>query len=365
MKKIAIIFPKDSEAMFNKQSTKTFGGASVQMYLLAKELLHHDNLITYSFILDYDKINFVDSEDFNLIKTYKNEDNLITKLLKFKKQIDKIKPDVIIQQGLSPLSPLLAKYCNLNKIKFIFTFASDVESRGEYQGSRKKCRLFKMLLDSSFLLITQNNYQRNNLLQIYNKKSKIIYPSMVIPKIKEVKNKKRSDVLWVSRCERLKKAEIFIKLANNNPSLKFVMICPPSNDLTYYKDVNAIAKKSKNIKFIRFASFQKIDSYFKDAKVFVNTSEYEGFPNTFIQSVKFGIPIISLNVNPDKFITKYNCGYVCHNDYLRLNKNLQILLGNKKKYALLSSNAFVYAKNKHNLIKNTKLLLSKINLNEK
>ena len=34
-KKIAIIFPKDSSAIFDKKSTETFGGATVQMFLLA------------------------------------------------------------------------------------------------------------------------------------------------------------------------------------------------------------------------------------------------------------------------------------------------------------------------------------------
>ena len=362
--KIAIIFPKDSEAVFNKKSTKTFGGATIQMYLISKELGKLRNHKVFSFISDYGSLDFDESGKFNLVKTFRENENLFKKIFKFIKKLKLIKPDVIIQHGLSPLSPFLSMYSKANKIKLIFIFASDVESVGKYQNSKNKCLFFKTLLRNASLLITQNVYQKENLLKFYDKSSIIIYPAFEM--LNKFPDKKRNTVLWVSRCDKLKNPEVFIQLSKKNPNLDFIMVCPPSNDLNYYSKIKESAKKVKNLTFKEFVSFQHIENYFKEAKIFVNTSDYEGFPNTFLQAIKFGVPILSLNVNPDEFILKYNCGYVCKNDINLLNKNLKKLFKDKYKYNLLSKNAFNYAGEKHNLKKNTKFLLSQVNnLNEK
>jgi glycosyltransferase involved in cell wall biosynthesis len=357
MKKIAVIFPKDSEAMFNKNNKRTFGGATVQMYLIAKELNNYKNINTYSFIPNYKKISFDEKNKFNLIKIYSEKDNLLTKVFKLHKKIKEIKPDIIIQHGLTLESCFLAKYCKLNKIKFVFMFAHDVKIKGMYQSSQKKCWLFKTLLKNSYKLIVENKFQTERLLKLYKKIGTIMYNGFKIP---EKCSKEKKFVLWVGRNDKWKNPKLLIKLARQNPKIKFIMICSKTKDINYFKEIKEQAKKIKNLEFIDFVPFNKINNYFKQGYIFLNTSDYEGFPQTFIQSTMYTSPILSLNVNPEEFITKNKCGFVCKGNLNLMNKNLNKLMDNKKLYQKMSDNSFNYAKENHNVKKNVKKLLEEI-----
>ena len=78
--------------------------------------------------------------------------------------------------------------------------------------------------------------------------------------------------------------------------------------LSYPHLFKQIQKKAERVKNLRFLGFQPLDvteKHFDRCKVFINTSIYEGFPNTFLQSWSRGIPVISY-VDPDNVIKKYN-----------------------------------------------------------
>lgn len=354
--KIFIIFPKDSESLFNKNSTRTFGGASVQMYNIAKELCNYKSIETYSIIPEYKNINFDDSDKFKLIKVYNETDNILVKFVKFFRKILIIRPHVIIQHGLTTESCILALLCWLLRIKFIFMFAHDVEVRGLRQSDNSRVRLFRLLLRCSYQIITQNKYQEQTLLRIYKKNSLILYNGFEIKEKFNIKNKEY--VLWVARCDKWKQPELFIELAKQNNSIKFVMICPQSSDKEYYDKIVDESKKIKNLKFINFVSYDEIERYFKKAMFFVNTSLHEGFPQTFIQSLMFSTPVISLNVNPDEIITKYECGIYCGGNFEIMNKKLKKAYSDEIFYQRLSKNAFNYASKFHNIKNNVKELLS-------
>jgi hypothetical protein len=57
--------------------------------------------------------------------------------------------------------------------------------------------------------------------------------------------------------------------------------------------------------------------WFDEATVFVNTSDYEGFPNTFVQAATGGCGILSLRVNPDGFLDRFGCGASAGGDWER------------------------------------------------
>ena len=93
--------------------------------------------------------------------------------------------------------------------------------------------------------------------------------------------------------------------------------------------------------------FQDVQKYFDKAKCFVNSSEFEGFPNTFIQACLGSTPILSFNVNPDNFIERFEVGCFCANS---LDKAVEFIRNlDPEKIRFYGNNAFKYACKHHNI----------------
>ena len=358
---IGIFFPKNSEALFNKDCKDTFGGASVQMYALAKELNRFTNISTLSIIPYYSKINFDDNEKFNFVQLYEPTYGSLKKLIRFLSFIKKYKPNFIIQHGLTVESCYLAFVCKILRIKMIFMFAHDCEVEGLCQTYRTPIRPFKKLLKNAYLLITQNKYQHRYLVDEYQKLSHIYYNGFEMKNFQK-KTVLKKNVLWVARCDYWKRPELFVQLAELNPKLNFTMICPLSTDKGLYNKIKRDASKQKNLTFLSFVPLNKITKYFEEASVFVNTSDSEGFPQTFLQATINANIILSLNVDPENFIQQYNCGYCCNGNLDIMNEKLREIFAKKSLFMELSQNAYRYAKENHDIQINVNKILKKLNI---
>jgi glycosyltransferase involved in cell wall biosynthesis len=101
-------------------------------------------------------------------------------------------------------------------------------------------------------------------------------------------------VLWVSTIRRLKRPHFFLDLAEALPGFRFRMIGgPDSAEVALFEAVKQRAAMMANVEFLGFVPYAEIDAHFDEAAVFVNTSESEGFPNTFLQAWARAVPTVS------------------------------------------------------------------------
>ena len=204
-------------------------------------------------------------------------------------------------------------------------------------------------------VIAQSQYQQDVLLQTRGKQSLVIPTGWPLgddpPPIDE-----REYVLWVGAIKYHKQPWYFIDLAIQNPGEQFVMIGPPTQESqrqsSFYSYVINRAKEVPNLTFIdQQISLSAIGQYFRDAKVFVNTSAFEGFPNTFIQAMGAGTPLLSLNVNPDGFMETANCGICANGNLQQLDKALGKLLNDDELRSEMGLQARRYAVARHDITK--------------
>lgn len=162
--------------------------------------------------------------------------------------------------------------------------------------------------------------------------------------------KKEVDVLWVGNSLPKKRQEVFFELAKLLPHRTFAIAINNSNELRF----NLAREKAKNLHNVTFLGTVapiEMESWFRKTKIFLNTSLLEGFPNTYLQAWINGVPVVSLTIDPDGSIKRYNLGDVvgcdqvakCHGDLRSMAKMLvplvENLLRDTKRRTLLGKNA--------------------------
>jgi glycosyltransferase involved in cell wall biosynthesis len=353
--KLAIIFPKDSESLFNKAS-KVIGGAATVLYLFVKELTRHKEVECYSLIVDYPRIDFDEERYFNFVKMYKNEDNSFKKIAALNRVLQSVRPQFLAQRGLTLWSCLLALYSKIFSIKFVFMVAHDIESLGKYQKNNKTCLLFRLLVRCSAIIIAQNEFQRDNIISRFpDATCNILKKGIDFGKIKKSSVKEYAGI-WIARCDRWKNPELFMKLASQNPSKRFCMICTKIPERAeYFYEIQEKVGNSSNIDFFDFVNYESIYDLISKSRCLILTSDMEGdWPMTVLEATASGIPVLSYKLNYGTLINGYNGGYFCNDNFELMNEYLNVLHGNESQFKLMSDGASRYARDNHSIENNVK-----------
>lgn len=340
-------------SLFNEQCQVPFGGAEVQLSLLSKEFIKNKSIQLRIITGNYD-IKKIRSERHNNILFFISQP-LSKKILNYLKRpinlfltLRKVKPDLVIQRVGGIETGICALYTKIFRKKFIYSIAHDHEviKNGITGISGLFYRIGLKLAD---LIISQSDNQTIELELWKNKKFKNIKTINSGYEIPTHTKGSKDCILWVGRAVYWKRPRVFLRLAKKFPNEQFIIICNKDNNINYWDKLNSEAKEIGNVKFIEHVPFQKIDEFFKNSRIFINTSIKEGFPNTFIQSLKNKIPIISLNVDPDNFLTRNKIGMFCNNKFSEMVENLKLLLETQELYETYSRTGFLYVQKNHDI----------------
>jgi glycosyltransferase involved in cell wall biosynthesis len=145
-----------------------------------------------------------------------------------------------------------------------------------------------------------------------------------------------------------KRPDRFIRLASELPTLNFVLIGPPGPDEEYNMELRQSASKLENLEFKGFVSPDEISEYYRRAITLANTSNYEGFPNTFLESWRHGTPVCSLYFDLDGRLESDDIGTVS-GDLDTLKQNIRNISNEKQLWEKLSQNARSTVENEFDL----------------
>jgi len=222
--------------------------------------------------------------------------------------------DVYYQSPAGAFTGITAWFCRLTGKRFIFRIASDSDCEKEHGRLRfwRDRRLYEYGLRHADLVAAQTRVQADMLRQNKRLEAPVINMLVEPPRRSPVKVEKDIDVLWLSNLRALKRPELVLEIARQLPQVKFTLAGGPLPGLrggTYYEDVRAAASRLPNVSMPGAVRYSDSGAWFDRARLFLNTSTIEGFPNTFLQAWLRGVPVVSF-FDPDGLIRRLQLGAV-------------------------------------------------------
>lgn len=313
-------------------------GIAVQLYFWAQTFTHHGwQVTTFTPHKAFFKegIRFKHASRWGKLEIVHEWLSILWNLLTFR-------PRIVLHRGADrvvyPLA-VLSKICNARFVQFGASDTDFEPGKELIAGGAHNRELWQKALGKVENIVTQNAYQHDSLKLHYGKESLILFNIWGKPDSSQVTGhgSQVTDVVWVANLRRLKRVEWILKAAKAMPHIQFTIIGGPSgSEKEYYHHFEKEAKSISNLHFLGKRTFQETNVIVANSRLLCCTSEFEGFPNTFLQAWAYDVPVVS-TVNPNDCITELGLGKVI-SDVLQLQFAVDELLNSAEFYTQCQQN---------------------------
>ncbi|HEY8903093.1 MAG TPA: glycosyltransferase family 4 protein [Chthoniobacterales bacterium] len=299
----------------NPASDRVSGGAELQVALLARELVRCGHEVV---VIGGD-IGQPDGTVFDGVRTRNGGRFQTGGLLDTLRAIPRVlsivreeRPDFLLILGWTTWLYVLHR-ARVSRARLVFICGLDTEVNGEFRRENPvRGAFFEAGVRGSDLRFAMSDYQAE---QFQRQGLDCgMYRNLILPRAEPRTLPKSVDLLWVARCQPIKRPYLFLDLAARLPEARCRMICP-REDVALWESVAARAKGMRNVEFIERVPYREIQSQYDEARVFVNTSTFEGWPNSYIQAGLGGAALLALDVNPDGLFERFSPGIFAQGNF--------------------------------------------------
>ena len=143
------------------------------------------------------------------------------------------------------------------------------------------------------LVISNSKYGCETLSKFTNSHGEFVYP-LLDNKIKYKKkktNKRFIKILTIGRLSEEKKIDLIIDTLKDTKDIDFEFIILGEGPLET-KLINKIGHDNSKIKILKYS--KKREKFFlKNSDLYVNSSDFEGFPNSVVDAINYSVPVIA------------------------------------------------------------------------
>jgi glycosyltransferase involved in cell wall biosynthesis len=254
--------------------------------------------------------------------------------------------DIYYQNCGEYVTGQVALWCKKHSRKLVYSIASDPDCDAKLPEMHKirERVLYRYGLKNADKVIVQTKKQQDMLRSGFDRDSIVIPMPCNGLSEKEYNQLKENhnesvNALWLGRICEVKRPDRLLELAKLNTNVHFDFV-GPKGDSQYSNDIIEQVKQIRNITYHGPVAKEQVWNFYKKAKIFLCTSDFEGFPNTFLEAWSCGLPIVS-TVDPDNIIHEKKLGFV-GNDISQLSLGIRELLTSSEKWESASQAAREY-----------------------
>ena len=203
---------------------------------------------------------------------------------------------------------LLALFCARHGRRLVFRCASDTDcepSRLLIRYARDRW-LYRYGLRCADVILVQSAAQARALRRHYGRAGRLA--GMLVEPAPAGGGARDVDVLWVGNIRQVKRPERVLALAAQLPDARIHMAGGPvADEVALYERISREAALHPNLTFHGHCSYRDANALYGRARLLVNTSDAEGFPNAYLQAWTRGVPVVTFT-DPDGLIRRHGLG---------------------------------------------------------
>jgi glycosyltransferase involved in cell wall biosynthesis len=278
------------------------GGAEVQQSILAR-LLAANGYRVSMICFDYGQPDRALVDGITVHKACRPDEGvpvlrfLHPRLTTLWRALLEVDADVYYTRAAGMLAGVVAEFCRRHGRRSIHAGASDMDFAADQRELIRYARdrwLYRRGVALADRIVAQNEVQRSSCRATYGRDAVVIPSCYQPPERRDGELPRKDSVLWVGVIRTGKRPQLLLELARRLPQRRFVMVGGPrGGDAALFERTRAEAATLPNVEFTGFLPLPEVESRFDAACLLVNTSDYEGLPNTFLQAWARGVPTLA------------------------------------------------------------------------
>jgi len=278
-----------------------------------------------------------------------------------KRTLEELQADVLYQQAKQSYTAVCASYAKRAGIPFFFHVAHDFDLGYRWITLRfspntpfdiVECLSGDWGIKQATHIIVQSERQGKLLQKRFGRTADTVVRNFQpLPDTLPEKPEGPVQIFWVANLKDFKRPALFVELAESfagRSDVLFLMAGRPAPQRRFRPMMERIPKVP-NLRFLGELPIDRVNTLMDQAAVHVNTSSYEGFPNTFLQAWARGAVVASLAVDPDEEgMESLGIGY-CAGSMQRLHSIIDDLTRDSTKRRAVAQRAFAFVHKMHGL----------------
>jgi glycosyltransferase involved in cell wall biosynthesis len=299
--RVCFLAPTTWPMLSGSRDIPVIGGAELQQSVIAPELARRGFDVSM-ISMDFGQEEGTYLKGVRLLKMHTPDEGIpvvrflhprLTSLWAALKRAD---ADVYYQRCSAAHTGFLAAFGRVHGRRTIHSGASDMDfvpGKQDILYARDR-KIYEYGLRNVDRLFVQNPFQKKAALENYGRDSVLIPNCFDAPR--DAHGDPRGYVLWVATVRPSKRPEMLREIARRLPQHRFVMVGGSDSDAkgrAFAEGAREAMRSLPNTTVHGFLPFAEADRLFDGARLVINTSTYEGFPNTFLQAWSRGVPVVS------------------------------------------------------------------------